>query len=251
MSYEQFAYLYDRLMNDVPYEKWVQLIKKAASDYKVNGANLLDLACGTGELSIRLSQAGFQVTGIDLSEDMLSVAQAKTMEAGEAIFYLEQDMSHLEGLPVFDLVCICCDSINYLQTEEEVIHTFKSVYEHLDERGLFIFDVHSLYKMNHLFINQTYAVNDEDLSLIWQCYEGDYPNSVEHDLSFFQLDEKSDMYRRYDELHFQRTYSVEQYREWLEQAGFTILKVKADFSDGPIEDNAERIFFYCKKSELD
>ncbi|UQZ76731.1 SAM-dependent methyltransferase [Niallia circulans] len=247
MSYEQFAYLYDRLMNDVPYEKWIQLIKKAAADYKVNGANLLDLACGTGELSIRLAQTGYNVTGIDLSEDMLSVAQAKTMEAGESVFYIEQDMSQLEGLPVFDLICICCDSINYLRTEEEVTNTFKSVYAHLDEKGLFIFDVHSLYKMNQLFINQTYTVNDEDLSLIWQCYEGEYPNSVEHDLSFFELDEASGMYRRYDELHFQRTYSVDQYSEWLEQTGFTLLKVEADFSQEILDEKAERIFFYCKK----
>lgn len=247
MSYEQFAYLYDRLMNDVPYEKWIQLIKKAAADYKVKGANLLDLACGTGELSIRLAQTGYNVTGIDLSEDMLSVAQAKTMEAGESVFYIEQDMSQLEGLPVFDLICICCDSINYLRTEEEVINTFKSVYAHLDEKGLFIFDVHSLYKMNQLFINQTYTVNDEDLSLIWQCYEGEYPNSVEHDLSFFELDAASGMYRRYDELHFQRTYSVDQYSEWLEQTGFTLLKVEADFSQDILDEEAERIFFYCKK----
>ncbi|EOR23706.1 class I SAM-dependent methyltransferase [Cytobacillus oceanisediminis] len=249
MSYQQFAYLYDRLMNDVPYDKWVELVKKAVSDYKVNGANLLDLACGTGELSIRFSQAGFRVTGVDLSEDMLSVAQAKTIEAGEGVFYLEQDMSRLEGLPVFDLVCICCDSINYLRTEEDVINTFKGVYEHLDENGLFIFDVHSLYKMNQLFINQTYAVNDEDLSLIWQCYEGENPNSVEHDLSFFELDEESGMYHRYDELHFQRTYSVEQYSEWLDLTGFSVVKVEADFSEG-IEDLAERIFFYCKKKEM-
>ncbi|AYV74521.1 class I SAM-dependent methyltransferase [Bacillus sp. PK3-056] len=247
MSYEQFAYLYDRLMNDVPYEKWIQLIKKAAADYKVKGANLLDLACGTGELSIRLAQTGYNVTGIDLSEDMLSVAQAKTMEAGESVFYIEQDMSQLEGLPVFDLICICCDSINYLRTEEEVINTFESVYAHLDEKGLFIFDVHSLYKMNQLFINQTYTVNDEDLSLIWQCYEGEYPNSVEHDLSFFELDAASGMYRRYDELHFQRTYSVDQYSEWLEQTGFTLLKVEADFSQDILDEKAERIFFYCKK----
>ena len=247
MSYEQFAYLYDRLMNDVPYDKWVELINKAASDYKVEGANLLDLACGTGELSIKLSQAGFCVTGVDLSEDMLSVAQAKTAEAGVDVFYIEQDMAQLEGLSVYDLICICCDSINYLRTEEAVMHTFNGVHRHLDKNGLFIFDVHSLYKMNHLFINQTYVVNDEDLSLIWQCYEGDYPNSVEHDLSFFQLDDKTGMYHRYDELHFQRTYSIEQYRHWLDKAGFSIMKVEADFSDESIRDDAERIFFYCKK----
>ncbi|KAB7670105.1 class I SAM-dependent DNA methyltransferase [Bacillus sp. B1-b2] len=247
MSYEKFAYLYDHLMSDVPYGEWVDSIKKASEDYQVKGNHLLDLACGTGELSIKLSQAGFQVTGVDLSEDMLSVAQAKTSEAGESIFYLEQDMSELEGLPMFDIICICCDSLNYLETEQQVVDTFKAVHKYLDDNGLFVFDVHSLYKMNSLFINQTYAVNDEDISLIWQCYEGEYPNSVEHDLSFFQLDEETDMYRRYDEVHLQRTYPIDQYKEWLKQSGFSIQKIEADFTEGLIEEESERIFFFCKK----
>ncbi|HWJ77500.1 MAG TPA: class I SAM-dependent methyltransferase [Niallia sp.] len=249
MSYQEFAYLYDQLMEDVPYEEWVRLIQRATNEYGVSGKTLLDLACGTGELAIKLSKAGFKVTGVDLSEDMLSVAQAKTEDAHESIFYLEQDMSTLEGLPIFDIICICCDSLNYLQTEDEVISTFNGVYEYLDESGIFIFDVHSLYKMNHLFLNQTYAVNDEELSLIWQCYEGEYPNSVEHDLSFFQLDENTGLYTRYDEVHFQRTYSISQYREWLEQAGFSIEAVTADFTEEPVNEReqAERIFFICRK----
>lgn len=247
MTYVKFAYLYDHLMSDVPYDKWVTMINKAKNEYQIKGNRILDLACGTGEIAIRLAEADYAVTGIDLSEDMLSVAQSKTEERGLSIFYLEQDMSSLEGLSTFDFIGIFCDSLNYLQTEQQVIDTFKGVYEFLEDDGLFVFDVHSLYKMNELFINQTYAVNDEDISLIWLCFEGDFPDSVEHDLSFFQLDETTNQYNRYDECHFQRTYSIEQYKEWLVDCGFEILKVQADFMDEEIPQDAERIFFYCKK----
>ncbi len=247
MSYQKFAYLYDRLMDDVPYDKWVELLLAAKQEFQIEGSNLLDLACGTGELSVRLAEKGFAVTGADISSDMLSVAQNKAAEQGLSVFFMEQDMSQLEDLPLFNIIGIFCDSLNYLQTEEQVVNTFKGVYEYLEEGGLFLFDVHSLYKMNHLFKNQTYALNDEDVSLIWLCYEGEYPDSVEHDLSFFQLDEASQKYDRYDELHFQRTFSVEQYSSWLKNAGFSILKITADFNDGEIKQDAERIFFYCKK----
>lgn len=247
MSYQQFAYLYDRLMDDVPYDKWVELLLAAKQEYNIKSSNLLDLACGTGELSVRLAQKGFTVTGADISSDMLSVAQNKAEEHNLSLFFMEQDMSELEDLPLFDFIGIFCDSLNYLQTEEQVVNTFKGVYEHLDDGGLFIFDVHSLYKMNHLFHNQTYALNDEDVSLIWLCYEGEHPNSVEHDLSFFHLDESTQQYMRYDELHFQRTFSIEQYSKWLKSAGFSIQKVTADFQNGEIQENAERIFFYCLK----
>ena len=247
MSYQKFAYLYDRLMDDVPYDKWVELLLAAKQEFQIEGSNLLDLACGTGELSVRFAEKGFAVTGADISSDMLSVAQNKAAEQGLSVFFMEQDMSQLEDLPLFNIIGIFCDSLNYLQTEEKVVNTFKGVYEYLEEGGLFLFDVHSLYKMNHLFKNQTYALNDEDVSLIWLCYEGEYLDSVEHDLSFFQLDEASQKYDRYDELHFQRTFSVEQYSSWLKSAGFSILKITADFNDGEIKQDAERIFFYCKK----
>jgi len=248
MTYGRFAYLYDQLMSDVPYEKWVKLVEDAKEKYSISGNHLLDLACGTGELSIRLAECGFQVTGVDLSDDMLSVAQDKTIKNGQSIFYMEQDMSKLEGLPFFDIIGIFCDSLNYLQTEEEVIATFEGVHRHLDEKGLFIFDVHSVYKMNTLFINQTYAVNDEDISLIWQCYAGEYENSVEHDLTFFELNKASGMYHRHDECHFQRTYAIDQYKKWLKETNFRIVDIIADFDEEANKENGERIFFLCQKA---
>jgi len=248
MSYEQFAYLYDELMKDAPYDEWVQFVNEILVKYDVKGApRLLDLACGTGELSVRFAKEGFQITGVDLSEDMLAVAQAKAEEEGVRIPFFQQNMVDLEGQGKFDVIGIFCDSLNYLQTDEEVIATFANVLEQLDDKGIFIFDVHSIYKITQVFINQTFALNEEDVSYIWNSFPGEHPNSVEHELSFFVLDERTDKYDRFDELHFQRTYPVQQYLNWMESAGFEVLEVTADFEHTAPLAHSERIFFVAKK----
>lgn len=247
MSYEQFAYLYDELMQDAPYDEWVRFVKRKLVQYQVNGKSLLDLACGTGELSVRFAKEGFAVTGVDLSSDMLSVAQAKSQEAGFSLSFYEQNMAELEGHGTYDIIGIFCDSLNYLQSDEDVIHTFSNVFRHLKEDGIFIFDVHSIYKISEVFVNQTYCLSEDHLSYIWSSFAGDSPNSVEHELSFFVLDESTGKYDRFDELHYQRTYTTQQYSDWLKAAGFELLEVSADFEDAAPNHYSERIFFIAKK----
>lgn len=247
MSYEHFAYLYDELMKDAPYDEWVQFVKEKMVKHKGSSVSLLDLACGTGELSIRFAKEGFRVTGVDLSEDMLAVARAKSEDAGLKIPFFQQNMADLEGQGEFDIIGIFCDSLNYLQTEEEVNATFASVFEHLDSNGLFIFDVHSIYKVTNVFIHQTFALNEENISYIWNSFPGKYPNSVEHELSFFVLDDQTGKYDRFDELHYQRTYTVKQYTKWLNAAGFDLLEVTADFENIEPKSDSERILFVAKK----
>jgi SAM-dependent methyltransferase len=248
MSYERFAYLYDELMQDVPYENWVRFVKDKIEKYGVNGKSMLDLACGTGELSVRFAKEGFLVTGVDLSSDMLSVARAKSENKGLSIPLYQQDMSQLEGLGQFDVIGVFCDSLNYLPSGEAVIQTFSNIYHHLEKNGVFIFDVHSLHKMNHIFMDETFTLNEDHLSYIWDCFPGEYPNSVEHELSFFVLDEQSRKYDRFDELHYQRTFSIEQYSNWLKQVGFSILEINADFESKEPEEDSERIFFIANKN---
>lgn len=248
MSYEKFAYLYDELMKDVPYDKWVELVLKKARKYNVSGRQLLDIGCGTGELAIRFSEEGMNVTGIDLSEDMLTVAQAKAEDKGLKMRFYQQNMADLQGLGEYDIIGIFCDSINYLQSETDVLATFQHVNEHLSNQGLFIFDVHSVYKMLEIFKDQTFAVNDEEISYIWHCFEGEDPYSIEHDLSFFVLESETDLYHRYDELHFQRTYPIEVYKSWLQDTGFELLEIIGDFEITPPNAESERIFFICRKS---
>ncbi|MBD8069221.1 class I SAM-dependent DNA methyltransferase [Bacillus sp. PS06] len=247
MSYERFAYLYDRLMEDVPYEEWLRFLQTKMNKYSQRKMEtILDLACGTGEISVPLSQSGFQVVGIDLSDDMLSVANEKALHAKQNITFIQQNMTKLEGLPLFDVIVIFCDSLNYLSTMEEVKETFLNVKQCLKDDGLFLFDVHSLYKMNELFLNQTYVGTDDDISFIWNCFPGKFEHSVEHELSFFVLDEETSMYDRFDEIHYQRTFKVEEYSEWLLDAGFEIIEINGDF-DQIVTNTSERIFYTAKK----
>ncbi|ASS96153.1 class I SAM-dependent DNA methyltransferase [Peribacillus simplex] len=247
MTYERFAYVYDELMKDAPYEKWLMILTAKLEQYGIGGRKVLDLACGTGEMTVELAQHGFEVTGVDLSDEMLLVANEKAVKLGLSIPLFQQNMAELEGLGQFDCVTIFCDSLNYLRDEEDIVKTFSRVHEHLKDGGLFLFDIHSIYKMEEIFRDNTFAVNGEEVSYIWDCFPGEEPYSVEHDLSFFVRDDESGLYDRFDELHYQRTYPVEQYKKWLEQAGFTVSEIMADLEEAPLATETERILFVASK----
>ncbi len=247
MIYQGFAYIYDQLMKDAPYEQWVDLIIDSISRYHQGATKLLDVGCGTGEIAVLLANKQLTVTGVDLSEDMLAVAQSKAASNQVNILFLQQDMRYLTGFSEpFDVVTICCDSLNYLETKEDIQLTFQAVHAHLETNGLFIFDVHSIHKIQNVFANATFADQDEDVSFIWNSFLGDEPNSIEHDMTFFV--KREDLYERYDELHYQRTYSIEDYSMWLKEASFDILKICGDFQLENIPNTTtERNFFICKK----
>jgi ubiquinone/menaquinone biosynthesis C-methylase UbiE len=248
MSYQQFAYLYDELMKDIDYNQWISFVKeKLPIQFRSKTKlHIMDLACGTGELSVLLADEGFEVTGVDLSEEMLTVAQEKAMTRGKQITFYQQNMVELSGHHEFDVILCFCDSLNYLGSSEEVKKTFRSVYEQLGEEGLFLFDVHSIYKINNIFLDQTFVSNDDQISFIWNCYQGEFENSIEHDLSFFVKKENGNDYTRYDEVHYQRTFEIQEYKKWLEEVGFTIIDITSDFQS-TLHDEPERIFFTVKK----
>ncbi|AEH47152.1 class I SAM-dependent DNA methyltransferase [Parageobacillus thermoglucosidasius] len=247
MTYESFAYWYDALMNEAPYEQWQLFVQKKLKQYGRKGAKrILDIGCGTGELAIRLAKEGFLVTGVDLSENMLAIAQAKAETQHVAIEFFQQNMTEIEGFSSVDCATIFCDSLNYLLEENEVRRTFSRIYELLNEDGLLLFDVHSIYKIDHVFQDAVFASNGEEISYIWSCYPLSLPHSVEHELTFFVRGDDG-TYERYDELHRQRTYEVVQYQQWLTEAGFAVLEITADFTDKAPSETSERIFFVAKK----
>ncbi|MCM3413038.1 class I SAM-dependent methyltransferase [Metabacillus litoralis] len=250
MIYKGFAYIYDHLMKDAPYDQWVGFIQDSIAKYHKGATTLLDVACGTGEIAVSLAKNNLEVTGVDLSEDMLTVAQSKAERNKVNLLFLKQDMRKLNGFPkLFDVVTICCDSLNYLETKEDIKATFHSVFEQLEEDGLFIFDVHSIHKIHHVFANHTFADQDEEVSFIWNSFLGDEEHSIEHDMTFFVRREQ--LYERYDEVHYQRTYSIEEYTSLLAAASFQVLKICSDFQvESQPHSSAERIFFICKKTKV-
>jgi SAM-dependent methyltransferase len=247
MSYGEFAYIYDELMRDVDYEQWISFFKERVThDNKKHPIRVLDIGCGTGEIAIRLAKEGYEVVGVDLSEDMLAVANNKAMEAGVRVEFYQQDMVEISGLEPFDVIVIFCDSLNYLRTEEDVQKTFQNVFGLLKHDGLLLFDVHSVYKMDSIFLDGPFVSSDEEVSFIWNCFEGEHPHSVEHELSFFVKNEHNDDYTRFDEFHEQRTFPIQTFKNWLEEIGFKFIDVLADFSN-PVQETSERILFTAKK----
>ncbi|MEH7399829.1 class I SAM-dependent methyltransferase [Gottfriedia acidiceleris] len=246
MTYNRFAYLYDQLMNDVPYERWVQFLKDAFQKYEMLQPSILDIGCGTGTLPISLAKLNYSISGVDLSEEMLSVAMAKAEIEKVNIPFFQQNMVELEGFDQLDCVTIFCDSLNYLETEDQVKQTFIRVNESLKDNGLFLFDVHSPYKIEEIFGEETFFIDDAELSLVWSCTQGEHPLSVEHDLVFFMKEENRDLYERFEEYHNQRTFPINTYKSLLNQTGFEVKEIIADF-DEDVDDTSERIFFIAMK----
>ncbi|WP_343801673.1 class I SAM-dependent methyltransferase [Bacillus carboniphilus] len=246
--YINMATVYDALMADAPYDKWVDfVIKHVTSIQKPHEeTSLLDVGCGTGELVIRLKKHGFLVMGVDLSETMLAIARQKAEIEGLKIPLFHQDMTSLQVEEPVDIITIFCDSLNYLLSKEDVINTFKACYESLNTGGMILIDVHSPYKMEQFLMNEPFYQVGEDVTYIWNCQEGNDPLSVTHDLTFFVLNEVSGEYQRFDEWHQQRTYPIDEWNEMLSSVGFSSITLQADFTNEP-DETSERIFFCAKK----
>ncbi|SET65408.1 Methyltransferase domain-containing protein [Salinibacillus kushneri] len=242
MSYQKFAQVYDQLMSEAPYDLWVHFTLEMIKQHRPDAKSILDIGCGTGEISLRLNTIGFDVTGVDLSEDMLAMAQNKNTN----VTWVKQDIRSLETPVPYDVAISFCDVINYIVEEEDIIASFNKVYWQLNDDGLFMFDVHSENYVHEVLADQTFAEVRDDVSYIWFCDQGDFPSSVEHDLTFFIKNEHND-YARYDEYHVQRTFPIEFYKRTAEKAGFKVLGIYSDFFTDRLDNQGDRIFFVCSK----
>lgn len=244
MSEEHFASIYDYLMEGAPYERWLQYAK----DRLPQGGKIVDLACGTATFTMMLHEHGYEVIGIDISQDMLTIAEQKMREKNVSIPLIKQDMREFIGVSQLDGVTIFCDGLNYLFDEGDVQQTFAKVNESLKAGGVFLFDVHSIRKMQETFQNELYGENGEEVAYLWFTSPDEAPYSVEHTLTFFIKDDDG-KYDRIDEIHRQRTFPVETYMEWLEAANFEKIEVTTDFGNSPYNEMDERIFFRAIKKE--
>ncbi|MGI8316077.1 class I SAM-dependent DNA methyltransferase [Halobacillus mangrovi] len=243
MSYHQMAQVYDRLMADAPYDDWVKFTKNMIKEFHPHVKAVLDAGCGTGEITHRLHGGEFVLTGVDLSEEMLAMAQQKNPRSG--IQWLHQDMTQLEGINHYDCVISYCDVLNYLTDEISVRNAFTSIYDALNSKGLFLFDVHSIDHIHEDLYGSTFAEVYDELSYVWFCDPGETDNSVVHDLTFFLKD--GDKYTRFDERHNQKGYPINDLQHWLEEAGFKIKRICADFDEKP-STVGDRLFFVCQKA---
>lgn len=246
-QYKDFAFIYDELMNEVDYNGWVEYIEKIIEKEGTKVQNILELACGTGNLTIPLTKKNYDIAGIDISEEMLGVAREKAEKEGVELVLLQQDIAELDfDITNLDCVLCACDGFNYITYDEDLENVFKKTYELLKENGLFIFDISSFYKLSSVLGNNMYGENREDIAYMWQNYFDDEENLVEMELAFFVKDEDG-RFERFEEVHQQRAYTEDEIIESLQISGFTDIKVYGDFTFEKPKKDSERIFFVCKK----
>ncbi len=250
-TYSGFARVYDMFMDNIPYEEWSTYLIGILTEYGINDGLLLDLGCGTGNITELLADAGYDMIGIDNSDEMLNVALEKREASGNDILYLNQDMREFELYGTVRAVVSICDSMNYILEEEELLAVFKLVNNYLDINGIFIFDLNTISKYESIG-DSVIAENREGGSFIWEntYYEDEQIN--EYDLTLFISDEQG-KYDKYIENHLQRGYRLETVKELLTEAGLEFVAAYDAFTREPVREDSERIYMIareCQKSRI-
>ena len=279
-AYTDFAQVYDELMDETPYEEWcdylVTLLEKhGASKNDMDVTNekdetgdvsavdtasecvaenlaqerntILDLGCGTGTLTELFARRGYDMIGIDNAQEMLQIALEKRERLGLPILYLLQDMREFELYGTVGAVISICDSLNYLLEESDIVKTFRLVNNYLYPRGLFIFDFNTVYKYAQVIGDATIAENREDCSFIWENYYHEAEEINEYDLTVFVAGQKEGWFRRFQEVHYQRGYRLEQMMDFLGQAGLSFVEAIDADTHGKVTEESERIYVVARK----
>ena len=274
-AYTDFATVYDTFMDETPYEVWGNYVAELIDRYGVSKPLLkekaaendsadiaedseaaieqernlvVELGCGTGSFTLEMAKKGYDIMGIDLSPEMLDIARNKAANEGFNLMFLEQDMRELDLYCTAGTIVSVCDSVNYLTDPEDVITTFKLVNNFLFPKGIFIFDFNTVHKYRDVIGNATIAENRDDCSFIWDNYYYEEDHINEYDLSIFVMqDEKNNLFKRFQETHYQRGYTLEEMTSFVKEAGLEfITAIDADTHENVTSDS-ERIYIVARE----
>ncbi len=238
--YSGFALLYDAFMEEVPYGFWADNILRLFREHGITEGIVADLGCGTGALTLRLAEAGYDMIGIDSSWEMLDAAREKSSQKGRDIIYLCQDMRSFELYGTCAAIISTCDSINYILNPADLVEVFRLVNNYLDPGGLFVFDCNSPYKYEKLLGDRVFAENSERGSFIWENEYSPVSKENVYYLSLYVKEEDSDLYARFEEKHVQRAYDLEEIKAAAEQAGLVFGQVYDADDFGEIKEDTQR-----------
>lgn len=246
-AYTSFAAVYDTFMDNIPYEEWEKYLKSLLYEYGVREGLVLELGCGTGNMTEILAQSGYDMIGVDNAEEMLEIAIEKRMKSGLDILYLQQDMREFELYGTVKAIVSVCDSVNYILEEEELEEVFRLVNNYLDPGGVFIFDFNTVYKYREILGDQTIAENREECSFIWDNYYYEEERINEYELSLFIREGDSELYRKYQETHFQKAYDLETMKRLITQSGLEYITAYDAFTKEAPTRVSERIYVIARE----
>ena len=237
--YNEFAYIYDALTDDVDYNAFLAFIQRI---FKINNLNpelVLELGCGTGNFTEKLVKNGYDVIALDSSEQMLDVAQRKLND----VLFLNQDMTDFELYGTVDAIICVLDGVNYITDKRKLQKMFKLCHNYLNYDGMLIFDINSEHKLKNVIGNNTFVTENENVFYTWENEL--LKDRVNFYLTFFV--KNGEEYSRFDEVHTERIYTENELKSMLKKANFEDINVYADFDVKKPKKNSQRLFISAKK----
>ncbi|MDH7602868.1 MAG: methyltransferase domain-containing protein [Armatimonadota bacterium] len=236
------AKYYDALMAGVPYRQWVAYIEGILDRINYRPTTVLDLACGTGNVSELLAHRGYKVVGVDISPEMIEVAKSK----GSKVEYIVQDITELDLGRNFDLAVCLFDSLNYITEPTKVAQAFKKVGKHLVPGGVLIFDVNTVYALQHKFFDQANLNPAANPRYVWTS-EYDHQTRLCRIDMLFEVDDEQGEPHQFKEVHYQRGHTIEELTQWLIDAGFEIVDIFHAYRFRKPTRRSDRVFFVARK----
>ena len=250
MADKQYSFLagvYDSLNSDFDYEAYAKYLdREIRANEKIPSSLVLDLACGTGKITFLLRELGYDMTGVDLSEDMLSVARDICCENNISdILWLCQPMQEFELYGTVD-ACVCClDSLNYLTSYKDLKRCFSLVHNYLIPDGVFVFDMNTPYKFENIYGDNAYILEDDSSLVAWQNEYNKKTGICKFYLNIF-VEGEDGSYQRFDEIQREKCYSPARVKKALCESGFEILKISGDLNGAPLSEDDERCYFTAR-----
>ncbi|MDD5969359.1 MAG: class I SAM-dependent DNA methyltransferase [Candidatus Fimousia sp.] len=245
-SYESFARVYDDFMDNIPYDEWAGYVISLLKEKGIEEGLLLDLGCGTGNITQRLAKSGYDMIGVDNSAEMLEIAQEKNIEEESQILYLLQDMREFELYGTVRAVISICDSMNYIIEYEDLTEVFRLVNNYLDPEGYFIFDMNTLYKYETILADNTIAEDRETMSFIWDNYFYEEERINEYNLNLF-LQEEDGRYRKFTETHYQKAYTIDEVKQAITDGGMECIAIYDAFTREAPRKDSQRVYVIARE----
>ncbi len=242
MSYNILAKHYDALMGDFDYDALVEFYESVYNKYNKSVKSVVDLACGSGVLTARLEKRGYDITAVDISEEMLAEARERLSENA---LILCQDMCELDLYTTYDAVLCSLDAINCLHSDDDVARALARVNLFLENDGVFIFDINSAHKLKNIYPANTFTFESDLVYCIWESFLED--DLIDFELTFFEEGEDG-RYTRYEDCITQRVYETEQMEMLIKRSGLKLLETRDESFLSP-KDDSQRIYFICTKGE--
>ena len=247
-GYRALASVYDRLNGDVDYGAWADFVEQCFQKYCTAApSSVLELGCGTGSMTLELARRGYDMTALDLSEDMLSVAHMRAGEAGfHNILFLQGDMTDFELYGTVDAVVCCLDGINHLTHREDAAACFSLVANYLNPGGLFLFDLNTPYKFKNLYADNDYILEEKGAVCCWQNRLNKKGDVCDFYLTVFEK-QPNGLYKRTDGVQRERCYGMKAIQNLLREAGLEFVSAVSSYEFDEVTDTTERWYFAARK----